>query len=233
MCQSHPIYISEGADLEPKPKECAMINEYTNYFSFVKSPDKNSIFSNPDVEHLVNTISGNEKMKKFSFANKEEEKIAKTYMRMFFSLTIIRLCRGETLGVARQKSLEQMNNYLKTKENAPDSVSKYLLKFKEEFHQEIAKINMNDKDNAQKKLKIDATLAKQLEQTFAREFKNGLKVLDNMSQQKVMEDTLGKETLEKQNENQQKSKSFEQGKQNAQQLIKQLLVQQIMNQRAA
>jgi len=211
-----------------------MTNEYISYYKFVKSNDKKSIFSNPGTEQLVNAIAGNEKMKKFNFASKEEEKVAKIYMRMFFALAVIRLCRGESLGVARQKSLEQMNEYLKTKEHSSDPTSKYLLKFKEQFHPEIAKINMKDQENSKKKLKIDAGLAKQLEQAFAKEFKQCLKSLDEMTQNHTMETALGKTSTEIKNTNSYpRLGHFEQAKQNTQKLLQQVLVQQIMNQRAA
>ena len=211
-----------------------MTNEYISYYKFVKSNDKKSIFSNPGTEQLVNAIAGNEKMKKFNFASKEEEKVAKIYMRMFFALAVIRLCRGESLGVARQKSLEQMNEYIKTKEHSSDPTSKYLLKFKEQFHPEIAKINMKDQENSKKKLKIDAGLAKQLEQAFAKEFKQCLKALDEMSQKNTMETVLGKTSTEIKNANSYpRLGNFEQGKQNAQKLLQQVLVQHVMNQRAA
>lgn len=208
-----------------KPRGCAMMNEYVNYFDFLKSQEKNNLFSNPNIKQLVNVITGNEKMKKLDFSNEKEAKVAKLYMRMYFSLVMIRWCRGETLGVARQKSLEQMDNFVKSKTNTENNVDKYLLKIKEQFHPEIARINMNDKDNSNKNINIDSGNAKKLEEVFAKEFKQCLKSLNEMSQQNIMENTLGKDSDKNTDNN---YKAIEK-----QQLIKQILLQQIMNQRAA
>ena len=219
----------EGVTRTAKPKEPAMTNEYIDYFDFVKSDNKKSIFSNPEIKQMIFAIAGNAKMKKIDFPDKNQEKIAKTYMRMYFSLVMVRWCRGETLGVARQKSLEQMNNYVKSKEN--DSIGKDLIKMKEQFHPEFAKINMMDKQNADKNINIDSGLAKELEDGFSKEFKQSLQTLNNMSQKRTMEKTLEKQMPEKPKE--QKIEKFENGQQKARELLQKMLMQQMMNQRAA
>lgn len=208
-----------------------MTDNNIDYFDFVKTQNKNSIFSDTNIKQLINMIAGNAKIDKTKFADEKESKIAKIYMRMYFSLVMVRWCRGETLGVARQKSLEQMDNYVKSKENNHDQIGKSLTDIKEQMHPEFAKINMIDKDNADKNLEIDETQKKKLEQDFSKEFKESLEMLNQMSGQNTMEKTLGKSATE--NLNKQKAENFAAGKQKTQQLMQQLMLQQLMRQRAA
>lgn len=232
------IFTGEGWT-NRKPKEFAMMNEYVDYFDLLKTKDKNSIFSNPEVKQIVSAVTGNEKIKKLECANKEEEKIANLYTRMLFALIIIRCCRGETLGIARQKSLEQMDEYVQSKVNSKDSVGKYLPNIKKQLHPAIAEINMKDKDNSNKQLKIDPNLAKAIEERFSKEFQQCLKSLNDISQQCTLEDTLGKENTQKQLveqqklDKQQKIAGFDNANQKTQQLMQQFWMQQMMHQRAA
>lgn len=224
------INVGEGGHTR-KPKEFAMTNNYIDYFDFVKTNDKNSIFSNPGIKQLISLVSANAKIDKSAFSNEKDATVAKLYMRMYLSLAVVRWCRGETLGVARQKSLEQMNNFVKSKENSNDPIAKNLVQMKEKFHPEFAKINMQDKENSERNIDIDAHNAKQLEQDFAKEFKQSLEMLNQMSQQNTMKKTLG-ETATKEL-NQQKTESFTSAKQQTQLLMQQMMMQQIMRQRAA
>jgi len=231
------IYYGEGGQTM-KPKEFAMTNEYINYFDFVKTKNKNSIFSNPNVETLITEITGNEKIQKSSYGDEKQTEIAKIYMRMYFSLTVIHLCRGEILGVARQKALDTMDSLVKSKANTTNPIEKHFAEIEGKFHPEMAKINMDKDGKSKKRLNVNSSTAKNLEEAFSREFKQSLKNLNEMSQKNTLENTLGKSEAQKTFEDEKKRDKqtitpLDSTKQNNHQLLQQMLIQQIMNQRAA
>lgn len=227
-CVNCILYIScVGQSELRKPRGCAMMNQFTNYFDFVKSNDKKSIFSNQNIKQLIMMITDNAKMESFNFANPEQSEIAKIYARMYFSLAIVRWCRGETLGVARQKAMEQMDNFMQSKSNSKNPADKYLTEFKKQFHAHMAKINVEDTKNAKRHIDIES--AKNIQGIFAKEFQNNLKSLNEMSQNQTIQSLLGAESVAK--PNQQKTQPLT--PQQHQEIINKFIMEQLMRQRAA
>ena len=200
-----------------------MVNENINYFDFIKSQNKNGIFSHPDVQQRLLMLMGNEKNKKLELSKDEENKIAQTYQKMFFALATIRWCRGETLGVARQKSLEQMNNYVKSKTNIAHPMNKYLMGINGQTNREISVMNMTDK-NSDKKIEMNSVVAQKLSAEATKEFQASLKILNDMYKKYMPEKDIKKMPA---------TKSFEIAKKNAQQMLQQIMLNQMIKQRAA
>lgn len=200
-----------------------MMNEYFDYANFIKSQNKNGVLLHPDIQQRMLMMMGNEKNKKLEISKEEEKKIAQTYLKMFFALATIRWCNGETLGIARQKSLDQMNNYVKSKTNIAHPMNKYLLAINSQIHREIAQINMTD-ENSNKKIEIDPELKKKWQAEATKEFQQCLKTLNEMYQKYMPEKDVKKMPA---------TKSFETAKQRAQQLMQAMLLQQTMHQKAA
>lgn len=196
-----------------------MMNEYTDYADFIKSQNRDGIFSHPDIQQRMLMMMGNEKDKKLELSKAEENKIAKCYRKMYFALATIRWCRGETLGIARQKSLEQMNNYIKSKTNVAHPMNKYLMAINGQMHREISQTNMTDK-NSDKKVEIGPELAKKWTAEATKEFQQNLKDLNEMYQKYMPQKDLKKMPA---------TKSFDIAKQRAQQLMQQILLQQMKN----
>ena len=210
-----------------KPRGCAMMNQFTNYFDFVKSNDKKSIFSNQNIKQLIMMITDNAKMESFNFANPEQSEIAKIYARMYFALAIVRWCRGETLGVARQKAMEQMDNFMQSKSNSKNPADKYLIEFKKQFHAHMAKINVEDTKSAKRHIDIES--AKNIQGIFAKEFQNNLKSLNEMSQNQTIQSLLGAESVVKPNNQKPQPLTPQQH----QEIINKFIMEQLMRQRAA
>jgi len=202
-----------------------MTNEYTNYFEFIKSQTQDGIFSHPDVQQKMLMIMGNEKNKKLELSKEEEKKIAQSYVKMHVALSAIRWCQGETLGVARQKSLEQLNSYVKSKTNIAHPMNKYLMAINAQVHREVAEINMKD-SNSNKKVEMTSALKQRWIQEETKKFQQSMQVLNDMYKKYMPEKTLDKMPA---------AKSFETAKQKAQQMMQQILMLQInqTKQRAA
>ena len=203
------------------------MNQFTNYFDFVKSNDKKSIFSNQNIKQLIMMITDNAKMESFNFANPEQSEIAKIYARMYFALAIVRWCRGETLGVARQKAMEQMDNFMQSKSNSKNPADKYLIEFKKQFHAHMAKINVEDTKSAKRHIDIES--AKNIQGIFAKEFQNNLKSLNEMSQNQTIQSLLGAESVVKPNNQKPQPLTPQQH----QEIINKFIMEQLMRQRAA
>ena len=207
-----------------KPKGFAMMNEYLNYDEFIKSQNKDGILSHPDVQQRLLMIMGNEKNKKLELSKDEEKAIAKNYQTMFFALATIRWCNGGTLGMARQKSLEQMDNFVKSKVNIAHPMNKYLMAINSQTRREIAALNMTD-ENSDKKIETNSAVAKKLSAEATKEFQESLKNLNDMYKKYMPEKDIKKMPA---------TKSFNVAQQKAQQLMQQLVMaQQMMKQRAA
>ncbi len=210
-------YINNGVGRRAgKSKEFAMINDVLNYSDFIKSQNKNGVLSHPDVQQKMLMLLGQEKNSKLELSEQEENKIAKNYQKMFFALATIRWCNGATLGVARQKSLEQMNSFVKSKTNIAHPMNKYLMSMNNQMFREISQRNMTD-ENSDKKININSTLAKKWLDESTKEFQKCLKELNEMYQKYMPEKTLEKMPA---------TKSFENANQKAQQMLMQLLARQ-------
>ena len=172
-------------------------------------------------------ITDNAKMESFNFANPEQSEIAKIYARMYFALAIVRWCRGETLGVARQKAMEQMDNFMQSKSNSKNPADKYLIEFKKQFHAHMAKINVEDTKSAKRHIDIES--AKNIQGIFAKEFQNNLKSLNEMSQNQTIQSLLGAESVVKPNNQKPQPLTPQQH----QEIINKFIMEQLMRQRAA
>ena len=200
-----------------------MVNEYLNYSDFIKSQNKDGIFSHPDIQNALLMIMGKEKNKNLELSQDEEKKIAKNYQEMYMALAVIRWCRGEKLGVARQKSLDQMNNFVKSKTNVAHPMNKYLVGINGQMHREIAQINMMDA-NSDKTIKMNSDLIKKWSDEATKQFQKCLKELNDMYKKYMPEKDIKKMPA---------SKQFDVAKQKTQQLMQQLMAQQFLRQRAA
>ena len=200
-----------------------MMSEYLNYNDFIKSQNRNGIFSHPDVQQKILMLMGKEKNKKLELTKDEEKNIVSSYVKMYVALAVVRWCRGETLGVARQKAFEQMNNFVKSKTNVAHPMNKYLLGINGQVHREMAQINMTDK-NSDKKIEINSSLAQKWSVEITKVFQEHLKNLNEMYKKYMPEKDIKKMPA---------TKSFEAAKQKAQQLMQQILLLQKTNQRAA
>lgn len=204
-----------------------MTNEYMNYADFIKSQNRDGILSHPDIQQRMLMIMGNQKDKKLELSKDEITKVAQHYMKMCYALTTIRWCNGETLGVARQKSLEQMNGFVKSKKNIAHPMNKYLLSIHGRISREVAETNMTDK-NSDSKLGLDTALTKKWAEQATTQFKESMKILNDIYKKYMPEKDLTKMPA---------AKSFQNGQQKVQdmlkqqQIIKQKILQQQMEQR--
>ena len=133
-------------------------------------------------------------------------------------------CKGGTLGVARQKSLEQMDNFVKSKVNIAHPMNKYLMGINSQMHREMALLNMTD-ENSDKKIEMNSAVAQKLSAEATKEFQASLKILNDMYKKYMPEKDIKKMPA---------TKSFNVAQQKAQQLMQQLVMaQQMMKQRAA
>ena len=178
MSANSYIYVREGMQTT-KPKGCTMTNEYMDYGEFIKSQPQNAIFKHPDVQQKMLMMMGQNTDKKLEITPAEQKKIAQCYQRMYFSIATIHWCNGETLGVARQKSLQQMNNYVKQKVNIAHPINKYLMAINGQMHREIAQMNMTDK-NSDNKVEIGPELKKKWTEASTKQFHESLKTLNEI-----------------------------------------------------
>ena len=200
-----------------------MMDNVLNYADFIKSQNKEGIFSHPDVQQRMLMIMGEEKNQKLELSKEEEKKIVQIYATMFFALVVMRWCRGETLGVARQKSLEQMNSFVKSKVNVAHPMNKYLMTINNQYHRFISQLNMTDK-NSDKKIEVSSELATKWSMEATKQFKESLKLLNKMYAKYMPEKDVKKQPA---------NVKFNLAQKRAQQMMQQLLLQQRINQRAA
>ena len=198
-----------------------MTNDILNYSDFIKSQNQKGIFAHPDVQQRMLMMMGEEKNQKLELTKQEEKDIAKHYAIMFFSLATIRWCQGQTLGVARQKSLEQMNSFVKTKVNVEHPMNKYLMAINNQYHRFISQLNMTD-EHSDKKINVMQDLTQKWSAMATKNFQESLKHLNEMYKKYMPEkDIKNKPAVVK----------FELAQKKAQQMMQQLLAGQ--NQRAA
>lgn len=200
-----------------KPKEFAMMNNVLNYADFIKSQNKKNIFSHPDVQQRILMMMGEEKNRKLELDHKEENKIAKDYSKMYFALATIRWCRGESLGMARQKSLEQMNSFVQSKKNVAHPMNKYLMAINNQMHREVAQLNMTD-ENSDKKIEIHSDLVQKWAKEATEVFQQCLKELNDMYKKYMPEKDIKQQPA---------TIKFELAQKKTQQMMQQLLAQQL------
>lgn len=200
-----------------------MMDNVLNYRDFIKSANKNEIFSHPDIQQRMLMIMGNEKDKKLELDSVTENKIAQNYQKMFFALATIRWCRGETLGIARQRALDQMNSYVKSKANIAHPMNKYLIAINGQVAREISYRNMTD-ENSDKKIDMNSDLAKKWSVEATKVFQQCMRELNDIYQ---------KHMPAKEKKEQPATVKFELAQRRAQQLMQKVLKDIRENQRAA
>lgn len=200
-----------------------MMDNILNYGDFIKSANKNEIFSHPDIQQRMLMIMGNEKNKKLELDKAAENKIAKNYQKMYFALATVRWCRGETLGIARQRALEQMNSYVGTKADIAHPMNKYLIAINGQISREVSYRNMTD-EHSDKKIDINSELAKKWSAESTKIFQQCMHELNELYQ---------KYMPAKEKKEQPAMVKFNLAQHRTQQLMQQILKDMHENQRAA
>lgn len=204
-----------------QPRGCIMADNVLNYNEFIKSVKPGEIFSHPDIQQRILMIMGEKKDKKLELEKTEENKIAKNYQKMYMALATIRWCRGQTLGVARQHALQQMNSYVKTKTNIAHPMNKYLIGINGQINREVSYRNMTD-EHSDKKIDMNSTLAKKWSMESTKIFQDCMRELNEMY----------KKYMPQKDKTQQPAPvKFQIAQRNMQKMLVQIVMQQ--NQRAA
>ena len=175
--------------------------------------------NNYEIQQKMQMLIGDDK--KSELTKQQEKEIAKNYANMFFALATIRWCNGQNLGSARQKSLEQMDNFVKSKTKVENPMNKYLSGINNQYRRFISELNMSDK-NSDKKIGLNPELAKKWSENASQNFQKSLAILNDLYK-KYMPNTEQK----KQNN----TVIFKVAHQNAEKLMQMIMKQQKMNQR--
>lgn len=182
-----------------------------------------SLFQNPEIQQKMLILAGHKIEPAKELSAEIKKQIQKDYTAMFYSIAAINWCRGGTLGMAWQKGLEQMNSFVLTKMQQPNNpVGKYLSQFHNEFKKDMAKDIMTGQHSGDK-LELAPEFIKDWIEYATNKFKEKMSHLNGLYKQYVSD---------KQVDNA-KTKSFENGKQNAMNLMQQMLIQQMLRGRAA
>lgn len=180
------------------------------------------ILAHPDIKQRILMMTGQKKDKKLELTKEQEKQIAKNFNEMLVSLMTLNWCRGGTLGAAEQKALDQMSSFVKSKSNPEHPMNKYLHAMDNQCRREVSERIMTD-EHSDEKIGINSELAQRWAKIATEKFKKALKNMNDMYKefmpQKQIED---------------KTKKFEKGKENTQQmLLLWQLQQQMSNGRAA
>jgi len=187
--------------------------------------ERNKILSNPNVKQRILMINGDKKDSKLELTKEQQKQISVNFSKMFSGLVVVNWCRGLKLGVARQKALEQMSAYVKSKLNPEHPMNKYLHALDNQYRRDISEVNMED-EFADDTLPVKADWVKEWEKLATDDF--------NISMQKINQ--MYKEFMpQKTPEKQFGAKSFEEAKEKAHKKMLMILQMQLENenQRAA
>ena len=202
---------NEGADWTKKPKERAM----------TEILQKNQIdFEFQQKQFLM--MGGSIKTVKEKLSQAEIEKMKKNYVGMYYALTSINWGQGMTLGMAWQKALEQMDAFVASKvkiRNHP--ANQELLNYHKEFRRHQSKFIMT---NEYADMKLTENLKKPFLDYGTKRLNETKSALDEMYKAHMPEQQLQTAPVAKQ---------FDIAKNKTQQLMQQILIQQMTNQRAA
>lgn len=156
-------------------------------------------------------------------SQQEIENIKKDYSRMYYAFTSINWAHGMTLGMAWQKALEQMQSFVAIKsENANHPMTNELIKIHREFHHDMAKRIMTSEYTGDK---LSENHKKSFLDYGQKQFKKSKESLDAVYKKYMPTKEITKES---------KIIKLEIGKQRAQQILHQMLLQQQLdNSRAA
>ena len=206
-----------------EPKGRVMTDNILNYNDFIKSAKRDGIFSHPDIQQRMLMMMGDKKNQKLELDKKEENQVAKNYQKMYFALATIRWCNGETLGVARQHALEQMNTYVKTKSNIAHPMNKYLIGINGQINREVSYHNMTD-EHANEKIDMNSTLAKKWAAESTQIFQENMRELNTLYQKYMPQNDKKQQPA---------AIKFELVNRHMQKMLQQMMIQQQTNQRAA
>lgn len=184
--------------------------------------EKNSVFQNPEIQQKMFILAG-QKEQQQTLSPETKKQIRKDCIGMFFSLAAINWCHGGSLGMAWQKGLEQMESYIKTKTKNPGNpVGIYLAEVYAKLKHDMAKTIMTS-PHSQEPLKLNEESKKSWEEFCVKDANKKMANLNG-----VYNEYRPKQILENS-----KAKSFDIAKQNTQQLMQQILMQNFINNRAA
>lgn len=174
-----PIYNTTRDKNPRKPKGCTMTDDVLSYNDFIKK--SGGIFLHPDVQQRILMIMGDKKNPKLELTKSEETKIAQNYRKMYITLATIRWCKGESLGVARQHAMAQMNTFVKSKVDIAHPMNKYLMTINNQIIRTISQLNMTD-ENSDKKINMNPELATKWSVEATKIFQQNMHELNEMYQ---------------------------------------------------
>ncbi len=182
----------------------------------------NKNLQNMEIQQLQMKMFGLNIDAKSKISMDEIKKIKQNYVGMYYGFVSVNWGRGMTLGMAWQKALEQMDAFIGGKTKTPNhSLNKILTQIHSDFRREMAKTIM-DSHYADEKLNPQ----------YAAGFVNhGAKRISETKD--FLNNVYKKYMPEKTEQKQPQVKSFDIAKQNAQKLMQQMMLEQIIKQRAA
>lgn len=196
-----------------------MMNRYLSDF------ERNKILSNPDVKQRILMISGDKKDSKLELTQEQQKQVAVNFSKMFSGLVVINWCRGLKLGMAKQKALEQMSAYVKSKTNPEHPMNKYLHALDNQYRREVSEEIMKS-EHSEEILPVNADWVKKWEKLATDDFNISMQQMNQMHKEFMPQKTPEKQFG---------AKSFEEAKDKAYQKMLLILQQQIQDdyQRAA
>lgn len=186
--------------------------------------ERNKILSNPDVKQHILMINGDKKDPKLELTKEQETQIAVNFGKMFSGLVVVNWCRGLNLGMAKQKALEQMSAYVKSKSNPEHPMNKYLHALDNQYRREVSE-NIMKSEHSDATLTVGSEWVKQWEKLATDDFNISMQQMNQMHKEFMPQKTPEKQFG---------AKSFEEAKDKAHQKMLLILQQQIDDkQRAA
>jgi len=121
--------------------------------------DKENFLMNPEIQQSMAMLMGGDKKETKQLSEEQKKQIIKKYVNMFYSLAAINWCNGTTLGVAWQKALNQMDEFVKSKTKVLNHpMNPYLVAVHAKYKRHISETlltnkHVNEKLNMSKELK--------------------------------------------------------------------------------
>jgi len=159
------------------------------------------ILAHPDIKQRILMMTGQVKDKKLELTKEQEKQIAHDYGVMFRSLIVINWCKGGTLGMAQQKSLEQMSSFVKTKSNPEHPMNKYLHALDNQHRREFSEYIMKNK-YSEETVGINSELAQRWAKIATGNFQKAFKRMNEMYKQYMPQKQAEDKTKQVENEKQ-------------------------------
>ena len=183
---------------------------------------ENSLQNLKTQQKLFIVMGGDIKSEQKKMSIQDIEKLRKNYRFMYVGFACMNWAHGNTLGMAWQKALEQMESFVKSKmKNINNPVNIELIKIHTEFKREMSKHIMTSHNT---NMTVEGAEAKNFLEWGELYMKKSKKPLDDIYKKYMPKQTVQKTPLVKQ---------FDIAKQKADQLMQQILLQRKINQRAA